>query len=380
MTLRPIKVIHLVCVEKENYYLNNLIDYTPENAIEYSFVTLAPKCGFGSDMEKRGKRVYYLDSLSRRKYPNALQQIWKILKNENPDIVHTHLFDPTVLGITAAKLQKRKAIFTRHHSDALYQITSLVKRNFYLKFENYVNRQANHIIAPSQMVKDILVEKEKVPHSKVSIIPYGQTTERFDDVTAEKIENVQTELDMRKNLALVYTARLFHRKGHKYLFEAFSNLIRQGLSATLYLVGTGDYQSELEKLAKELQIENQVRFLGWRNDALAIIAAADIIVHPSLEDALSSAVIESLMLEKPIVATDISGVADSLDNGKYGKIVPPSNAESFYTALKDTIESIDLARVKAKAGKEYLLKYMDSRRVAQEHIKIYQSLLLSENN
>ena len=106
----------------------------------------------------------------------------------------------------------------------------------------------------------------------------------------------------------------------------------------------------MEKFAKDLQIENRVKFLGWRSDALAIIGAADIIVHPSLEDALSSAVIESLMMRKPIIATDISGVCDSLNNGKYGKIVPPADSQSLRAAIKELIENLEMWRDKAREG------------------------------
>ncbi|CAN5312325.1 N/A [soil metagenome] len=378
--MKPIKVLHIVNLDKDNYYLNNLCDYTDAKEIEYSFVTFAPPSEFAEALEKRGKKVYSIDAMSRKNYPRAGKEIWKILKNENPDVVHTHLFDPTLIGLTIAKRQKRQVIFTRHHSDALYQLSSAAKRKFYLKLEGYVNRKADHIIAPSRMVRDILVEKENVPSAKVSLIPYGQTTERFDAITAKTVENVQAELGMKKNLALVCTSRLFYRKGHIYLFEAFADLVKNGLDATLYLVGAGDYQAELEQVAKDLKIENRVKFLGWRNDALAIIAAADIIVHPSLEDALSSAVIESLMLGKPIIATDISGVADSLDSGKYGKIVLPADAESFRAGLQETIENIEIAREKAKAGKKYLLEYMDSRRVAEEYQKVYQNLLKAGQN
>jgi glycosyltransferase involved in cell wall biosynthesis len=374
--MKPVKVLHIVNVDKENYYLNNLCDYSDTKEVEFLFATFASAdCDFARDMEKRGKQVFALDCLKRSEYPQAFGKLWKILKKENPDIVHTHLFDPTVIGLTVAKWQKRKAIFTRHHSDALYEVSSPAKRKFYLKLEKYINRKSDHIIAPSQMVRDILVEKESVAPEKVSLIPYGQTTERFELITPEKIEKVKNELDIGKNLALVCVSRLFHRKGHIYLFEAFAGLVKKGLDATLYLVGTGDYQTALEKMAKDLQIDNQVKFLGWRNDALTIIAAADIIVHPSLEDALSSAVIESLMLEKPIIATDISGVCDSLDDGKYGKIVPPADAESFAKALAETIENFEVAREKARQGKKYLLEYMSAERVANMYGNVYRKIL-----
>lgn len=373
--MNPLRVFHVVSVDKENYYLNNLTDYSDPESVAYSFVTLAPYCDFAKSLEERGKKVYCLDALDRKNYPRAILQLWKILKNENPDIVHTHLFDSSLIGLTVAKWQKHKTVLTRHHSDAIHEIASPVKRRIYLSLENYTSRKSDHIIAPSQMVRDFLVEKEGVRDEKVTIIPYGQTAERFDAVTADDIDAVRVTLGMKKNLALVCVSRLFHRKGHQYLFQALAALTKNGLDATIYLVGDGDYKNTLKSLAQRLGIADRVKFLGWRNDALAIMAAADIIVHPSLEDALSSAVIEAIMLERPIVATDISGVRDSLDDGKYGEIVAPADSEAFRKGLEKTITNLDESHQRAQRGRAYLLQYMDAKRVAGAYTKIYQDLV-----
>lgn len=369
-----IKVLHIVSVDKENYYLNNLVDHSPPDNIEFSFVTFAGECEFGRSMEKSGQRVYYLNSPKRNQYPGTIKKLWSILNKENPDIVHTHLFDASLIGLTITKLQRRKTVLTRHHSDAIHEIESPLKRRFYLGLEKYISRISDHIIAPSQMVRDYLVEREGVPDKKVTIIPYGQTTERFDTVTPEAVDAVRSELGMGGSIAMVNVSRLFHRKGHKYLFEAFAGLLNDGMNATLYLVGDGDYREALEQMCSKLGIAERVKFLGWRNDALTVVAASDIVVHPSLEDALSSAVIEAVILEKPIVATDISGVRDSLGNGEYGRIVPPEDAISIRNAIEEVFADIDAATKKASRGRQYLLEYMDAGRVAEEHSSLYQSL------
>jgi glycosyltransferase involved in cell wall biosynthesis len=304
-----------------------------------------------------------------------MRELWRILKKENPDIVHTHLFNPTFIGLIIAKWQKRKTVLTRHHSDALHTLPSKLKRNFYLKLENINNRKADHIIAPSKMVRECIVDWEKTPNEKVSIIPYGQTNERFDAITPEVIEKKRAELGMNEQLSLVCVSRLFNRKGHIYLFEALAPLIKKGLSVKLYLVGTGDYKESLEQFAKDLEILDNIEFLGWRDDGLIIIGAADIIVHPSLEDALSQSLIESLMLQRPIIATDISGASDTLDGGKYGKLVPPEDSESFRFALEEIVKNLDAAREQAKQGRKYLLEYMNAQRVADEYVKIYRNVV-----
>jgi glycosyltransferase involved in cell wall biosynthesis len=371
----PIKVLHILEVEKEAFFFNNLADFTNRREVEFAYVTFAPEGDFTESMKRRGFNVYALGAVTIKKLPQATVGLWQILKKENPDIVHTHIFKPTLIGLTLAKWQKRKTVLTRHHSDAVHLLPSKLRRSFYLKLEKLNNHNANHIIAPSKMVRECIVDWEKTRAEKVSLIPYGQTNDRFDAITPEIVEKKRAELGMNEQLSLVCVSRLFNRKGHIYLFEAIAPLIKKGLSVKLYLIGTGNYREHLEKFAKDLGILDNIEFLGWRDDGLAIIGAADIIVHPSLEDALSQSLIESLMLQRPIVASDISGASDTLDGGKYGKLVPPADSESFRIALEEIIENTDVARENAKQGRKYLLEYMNAQRVADEYVKIYQKVL-----
>jgi glycosyltransferase involved in cell wall biosynthesis len=372
--MKPIKVLHVHEVEKEAFYFNNLTDFTNQSEIEFVFVTFASEGDFSESMKRRNVRVYSLDALGKSNLLKATRELWRILKTENPDIIHTHLTNPTIIGLNLARIQNRKSVITRHHSDALHLLPSKLKRSFYLTLEQRNNKLANHIIAPSRMVRDCVVSWEQTSPDKVSVIPYGQTSDRFDAITPEIVEQKRLELGFDNQISMVCVSRLFNRKGHIYLFEAFAELVKTGLNAKLYLVGTGDYKKNLEQIANNLGITDNLEFLGWRDDGLTIIGAADIVVHPSLEDALSQSLIESLMLARPIVATDISGAADTLDGGKYGKLVPPADSEKFRVALSEIIEDLDTARENAKQGRKYLLEYMNAQRTADEYTKIYREI------
>jgi glycosyltransferase involved in cell wall biosynthesis len=273
-----------------------------------------------------------------------------------------------------AKLHRVPIIITRHHSDAVHTIPGYLKRSFYLQLEKRIYRSAAHIIAPAQAVFEVLTERENVPPSKISIIPYGQTTQRFDSVTPDDVSTTSQSLEMDKTLSLVCVSRLHHEKGHRYLFEAFANLVRGGLDSHLYLVGQGAEKDSLQALARTLHVENRIHFLGWRDDALQIIAAADVIVHPTLHEALPSAVIEAIMLGRPTVATDVSGIRDILGDSDYGVVVPPADVEALTKAMSRVAGDLAAAREKANRGTRYLLQYMDARRVATEHTTCYQTI------
>lgn len=373
--MKPIRVLHVLRAEKPAFYFTNLIDYSDRETVEQSFVNFGPDSEFAETVRDRHCPIFNLGALSKRTLPSAAAKLWKALRSVNPDVVHTHLFDPTYVGLSLAKKQGRKTVVTRHHSDAVHMIASRIKRKFYLTLELQNNERADHIIAPSRMVRECLVDWEKTPPEKVSLIPYPQTIDRFDAVTPDKIKSTRAKLRMNEQLSLVCVSRLFDRKGHIYLFKALAPLVKNELRAKLYLVGEGDYRSKLEEYLRESGLTDKVDFLGWRDDVLEIIGAADIVVHPSLEDALSQSLIESLMLARPIIATDISGASDTLKDGKYGCLVPPQDTDSIRVALEEVIGNLDLARERAKQGRDYLLNYMGAERVVKEYTQIYKRLV-----
>jgi len=371
----PIQVLHLTSLEKANYFLNNLVDYCDRRAVEFIVVTLTGEGEFAVELRRRGISVYCLDCAERREAIRAGRRLMQIIRKHDVDIVHTHLFGPTLIGVTAATLLGRAAILTRHHSDALYRIQNPVKRWIYLWLEQYCSTMADHIIAPSTDVRRVLVQREKVRASKVSLIPYGQDFRRFQSVTEKEIARVKRELGMGQTIDLVCVSRLHPEKGHVYLFEALAGLRRESLNVTCYLLGEGPERKSLEESAERLGITQSIRFLGWRDDALPILAAADVVVHPSLHEALPSAVIEALALNKPIVASDVSGVRDIV--GGYGEIVPPANSRAFAEAVRLVLADIESAKRRAVQGSSHIFEYMSAPRVAEAYVQCYRSTVLS---
>lgn len=368
---RPIRVMHLTSVEKPNYYLNNLVDFTSAKDVEYSVCTTGKDEGFISELAARGIQGQAFDALRRTQMPVAYSRVLKAIRTFDPDIVHTHLFEPSLLGVKAARKLGKKVVVTRHHSDAVHRLQNGLKRAFYLRLERYLSDSADLIIAPSQMVRETLL-KEGASAAKIRVIPYGQRMDRFN-LEGSRIQEIRKSLQMDGSLSLICVSRLFHEKGHRFLFQAFSELLRSGVRAQLFLVGAGDHEAALREQIASMGIEQQVRFLGWRDDALYIMAAADCVVHPSLQEALPSAVIEACMLQKPLIVSDVSGVRD-ITNG-HASIVPPGDAAELARALTTTLGDLNSARARAGHAKEHILRYMDAKNVADAYLDCYRAVL-----
>jgi glycosyltransferase involved in cell wall biosynthesis len=368
-----IRVLHVVSLEKSNYYLENLVDHCDRLAVEFTVATLVGEGTFATELRKRRITVYCLGCTSRSQYWKAVRRVCGIIRQHNIDVVQTHSVEPTWVGVTAARLTARAAIVTRHHSDAVYRLENPLKRCGHLGLERCGRALADHIIAPSKDVQEILLNRERTPAAKVSLIPYGQDVRRFEAVREIDIVRVKKELALERKPTLVCVSRLDRWKGHVYLFEAVSVLRGEFPNLMLYLVGEGPYRTQLETTARQAGVAGWVRFLGWRNDALEIMAAADVVVHPSLSEALSSVVIEAVALAKPVVASCVSGVRDILDG--YGKIVPPADSDALLQALRSTLANLEAANRRAVGGKAHILESMAASKVAQAHVDIYRSVL-----
>lgn len=368
---RPLRVLHVTAVETSNYFLNNLARFTPRGDVQLLAVTLGRPGSFVTDLEALGVRSWAMTALGRWSYPRAVLRLWQLVRRESVDILHLHLFEPTVLGLVVAALAGRPAIVTRHHSDAVHRLPVGLKRSAYSALERWVGRRARHIIAPSQRVRDVLTRVEGVPAEKVSLIPYGQAPERFEAIRKEDPLAVRRGLGPGSPL-LVCVSRLHPEKGHRDLFEAFSGLRREFPDAVLCLLGTGPDREALAAVARRLGIETAVRFLGWRDDALQIMWGADLVVHPSLHEALPSAVIEAVMLGRPVVASDVSGVRDVLGaDSEYGFVVPAGDPDALLRAMQDALRGLAAARARAERGRAHVAAYMDAARVAREYVACY---------
>ena len=368
----PLRVLHVTAVETSNYYLNNLVRFTPREKVQFFAATLGRRSTFVADLEALGVRAWALEAGSRLAYPRAIARLLSLVRQEGIDILHLHLFEPTLLGLLVARRARRPALVTRHHSDAIHRLPSGLQRRAYSALEQWINRRAVHIVAPSQRVKEIL-EKEGEAAAKVSVIPNGQTADRFDAVRSEDPQLYRRQLGLGTP-ALVCVSRLHAEKGHRVLFEAFSGLRQAYPAATLSLVGTGPERDALVAVVNVLALQGAVHFLGWRDDVLRILWAADLVVHPSLHEALPSAVIEAVMLGRPIVASDVSGVRDVLGDGEYGQVVPPGDADALRRALEAELRSLDEARARAERGRVHVRRYMDASRVAGEYLALYEAI------
>ena len=238
----------------------------------------------------------------------------------------------------AGKLMGIPVIHTRHHIDEHYQAGTIIHR----WIDRTVAKGSDHVVVCSKAAKKWLVDIEGVKDSHITVINQGFDFSYLNPSPGE-IKKAKADLEFsEKNINIVCVARYSRAKGQNYLLLALAELVKTIPNISLTLMGPGDSEW-LVDLVKELGLGQYVRILPSRNDVPACIAAADMIIHPSLADSFSQLVIEAQAVGGLLVASDIAAVREQVLDGVTGLIVPPRDPKAIADAVRLLLDNPESA-------------------------------------
>jgi glycosyltransferase involved in cell wall biosynthesis len=160
-------------------------------------------------------------------------------------------------------------------------------------------------------------------------------------ITDQDISYHQMNADMTSPINLLYVGRISNEKGLAYLVHAVKNLIQKGLVTNLTLCGEGKEKDELERLASELDIKNNIRFTGqipWEK-IKRIYSSHDIFVLPSLSEGVPKVILESMAAGLPVIATRIGGIPNLINQNENGILIPPKSPSAIANAVENIFKN-----------------------------------------
>ncbi|MBI2634899.1 glycosyltransferase family 4 protein, partial [Candidatus Peregrinibacteria bacterium] len=295
----------------------------------------------------------------------------KIIKKEQPDILHIHIWNPASCRYALA-IKKIPIITTEHDPFKLSIFKTLIKNNLL--------KNVRKIIAISQHNKKILEGLYPRHKDKITVIHNGIDTTwwqsqllRFDE--NEKIKIKEEVFLAKENTLIVATiAELHERKGQKYLLQAIPETVKKFPNVKFVFIGEGHDRQNLEKLARKLNIENHTIFLGRQKKIPNLLKASDIFCLPSRREAFGLVNLEAMITGLPVVATKTGGIPEIIENNKTGLLVEPENSEALTSALLQLIGDQKLREQFATAGEKTVLENFDAEQMAQKYEKVYESM------
>ncbi|MEN6355777.1 MAG: glycosyltransferase family 4 protein [Armatimonadota bacterium] len=285
------------------------------------------------------------------------------------DILHFNLCHPcaSTADIIAARMAGRSKIIVTTH---LPTIAHTAKETI---MDRVSLRYAHHIITVCESARAFLIGRG-LPESKITTV-YNGVEEHI--TCPEVVARLREELSINSNdIVLGTVARLENQKGLAYLLRAL-RLLRQRTSARIVwcLVGDGSQSNELKDMAADLGISDSVRFCGWRSDSRDLMSVFDVFVLPSLFESFPFTIVEAMMAGKPVVATDVGGVREAVDDGRTGVLVSPRDPEALYAALADLIGSRERMTVLGNAGYKRAMSSFSLDKMMSSTLSLYRSIL-----
>jgi glycosyltransferase involved in cell wall biosynthesis len=292
----------------------------------------------------------------------------RYIRENSIDIVQTAVFPADVYGRISASLARVPIIISTmhrvedHKQEAIYRILFLA--------DTLTMPLTTKIIAVSEAVKNYLVSWHKVRPDKISVIYNGIDTHKYD--CNIDIREYKKALELQHNIpTIAFIGRLVKVKGLKYFLRAAASILRKGETVQFLVIGDGPLENHFIRRTRHLGIDKHVSFLGFREDIPHILSAIDVLVVPSLREGLPLTILEAMVAEKPIIATNVGGIPEAIKHRETGILIPPRDATKLAEAILDLLKDPVRCKKMGEKGKERALKYFDIGRMVKEYDHLY---------
>jgi glycosyltransferase involved in cell wall biosynthesis len=327
--------------------------------------------------------------LSRRERfdPLSLLRLVHLMRAERVDLVHTHLVHAGVVGKLAARLSDVRAVVTTRH----YANDPKSRRLCY-RWEDRLTRRVDRVIAVSMAVQRDLCRRGIASGGQVRVVRNGVDFHRFDPgrFSGPKREAAPAcvapggpadpgagpgAIDRGATIGTV--GRLHPQKGHDTLVRAFAEVRREHRGTRLVIVGDGALRTGLTRVIADLGLGDSVTLLGPvpPTEIPGILAGWDIFAFPSRWEAFGISLLEAMAMELPVVATAVEGIAELVEAGETGLLVPPDDPAALAAALKQMLADPERSRTMGRRARETVRASCDVGCVAQAMEAIYDELL-----
>ncbi len=276
---------------------------------------------------------------------------WKIpkfrryLRDNRIDVVICVQNRDVKIGALAAKLEGIRLVLGRHALDAL-------KRNRrYHKFA--YTRYLDGIILNSHALANHYRSfgwfKDEFLHPVHDGI---EIQEHVEDVDLKSMFNLPVDC-----VVMVGAGRLVHQKGFDLLVKVAKLAKEKSLNWRFIIIGKGQLEQELNQLSKNLDVEEYIKFVGFRKDVLPVMKAADLFVLSSRSESMTNVLREAMSVETACVATDVQGISELIEHGKSGYVVAPESEFELFNGIKHLLDHSEL---KEKIEKNSILRIKEA--------------------
>lgn len=328
------------------------------------------------EVREFGVKVFISESLKKKISFKAFFEIYKILKSEKIDIVHTHLIKPYAIAGLINIFLKKKFIFNYHglflKNNPYY---NFVESGIYsvIHYLIYLFSKVDAVLVPSKKSKQLLMEENKLFPEPIVYYNGYNPKQNSPEVQSDIVQRIN-ELKTRKRI-IAFVGRLEIDKRVDRALTITKSLINQKINAHLLIFGDGSLKDGLNNLAQQYKFNDSVDFLGFVKNVVNYFKYFDLILFTSDWEGMPFTMWEAMVNEVPVVAPDVGGFREILEENNCGLIYKPGNIQEAEDKIKVLLEDEELRKTFGKNGKTAIeRKYSESNFILQIE-KVYQDFI-----
>ncbi|NOT51427.1 MAG: glycosyltransferase family 4 protein [Chitinophagaceae bacterium] len=356
---------------KRSVAIETLCKAVHESGNELMILTLTPKGPFHEMLEGNGVKTFSIPQTHNRswKYLRFFKQsrfLIRFCRQHNIDTVWSHLQEANIITIMAQRSLKAKVVLFRHHAESAFYAEFGKKMNLKRSrgeviLDKIINRFGKIIVVPSSGVWYGMEKYERCKMNKVKLIPYIYDFSTYQKPDAGKLRSLKDKYPC--SLMLIMVSRMVASKQHGLVFEIVNKLVKEGLSIKMIVMDDGPLRPELEKFIAENNLGDHIIMTGFQDDFVNYMAAADLLIHPSVTEASNNVVKELALLEKAVaVCRHVGDFSDYIEDDRNGYFLERNDLEkTIETVIRDGYANPDkLKRFGAELKKDVLREFSDS--------------------
>jgi glycosyltransferase involved in cell wall biosynthesis len=300
----------------------------------------------------------------------AFQELVGLLRSWKPHLLTSFMYHANLLGRLAGRWAGVPLIVTSIRSEQ----TGSATRDWLMRSTNWMDQCCT---TNSEQVARALCERGLIRRDKVKVIPNGVDIDAFASAPEVRCR-VRSDLKVgHSEFVWLAVGRLLPQKDYATLLTAFEPLANA--PARLLIAGRGPLLEPLQQQVQQLGIRSQVTFLGVRDDVRELLAAADGFVLSSAWEGMPNVIMEAQAAGKPVVATQVGGVAELVEDGASGFLVPPRDSHALSGAMQRLMMLTGEQREQmGSKGRDHVIAHYSVDAMANQWMALYQELLMTK--
>lgn len=353
-------------------YFRNITVGLTNRGVRVSLVELGPGSPAQWLGDVPGVSYMSLDAGSKLSYPSAVAKLALYLRDENVDVLHTHLFYAGLLGVLAGRRAPGTIVAVmRHHTSVVRLLGSWL----HVAADKWTAERANHLMTVSQAAREYMQQVDGIKR-EIDVVHLGFDFERLAP-NAESRVKVRREFGFAEDEFVIgYVGNLATGKGHRQLIDAFASIVGEIPKARLFLAGRGvtlDIGATATNLTKD-----KIIFAGWRDDIPACLNAMDLFVQPSLSEAFSQVLIEAMGVGLPVIATDVGGAGEVIEGRVNGILIEPDDPEAIHREVVEFFKNPEYRYEMARKGMRSVHARFTAEQMIERQMSLYEKWIEEE--